>query len=142
MEQKNKVNLNSVIKIDADVNTNFFEYWLKFIKPLHNLSERDMTIAAEFLKKRFELEQTTSDPRMLDEFTFCTSNRKEIREKYNMSVSNFQVVLAHLRNLGFLNGNKINPKFIPRRLNRDDKSYQLLIYFDLNSKDNEEDNNR
>ena len=33
---------NNIVRISTSLNTNFFKYWFEFLKPFHNLTEREM----------------------------------------------------------------------------------------------------
>ena len=51
-----KIN-QAVIRIPCNLQE-FFFYWVKFLKPLHNLTEREIQVAAELLLERYEISKT------------------------------------------------------------------------------------
>lgn len=40
--------INNIIKIPTSID-NFFRYWMEFLKPFHNLANREMEVAAKIL---------------------------------------------------------------------------------------------
>ena len=61
--------LNNVIRIPTKLSTNFFRYWIEFLRPFHNLTEREMQVASTILKKRYELSKVMQDDNILDKVT-------------------------------------------------------------------------
>ena len=119
----------TVIRIPTTLN-NFFKLWCKFIRPLHNLTDREMDVAAGFLYKRFLLSKSITDQNLLDRVLMSEESKKDIRKIVNISVPHFQVVMAKLRQNKVVIDNKINPKFIPDLTSID--NYKLLFNFEIN----------
>lgn len=121
---------NNAIGISASLNTNFFKYWVEFLKPLHHLTEREIDIIAAFLKKRYELSKAISDDVLLDKVLMSEDSKREIREECNITLSHFQVIMGKLRKNGIFNDNRLNPKFIPN-IKEESGTFMLLLYFQL-----------
>lgn len=62
--------------------------------------------------------------------------KNKVKTECNVSDAFFQVILGKLRKTGVIVDGRINSKFIPKNLSPDDKAFQLLLYFDLDAKDN------
>lgn len=121
--------LNNVIRIPTKLSTNFFKYWIEFLRPFHNLTEREMQVASALLKKRYELSKVIQDNDILDKVTMSEDTKKSIREECKLSLPHFQVIMGKLRRSKVLLDNKINPKFIPNISKT--SSFRLLLNFEL-----------
>lgn len=124
--------VNNIIRIPASLQNTFFRYWLKFLAPFHSLTEREMDVAAAFLKQRFELGKVITDDDVLDKIVMSEEIKRTVRESCNITTPHFQVIMGKLRKAKIIVDNRINPKFIPKGINEGDKAFQLLLYFDLN----------
>lgn len=122
--------INNVIRIPTSLNTSFFRLWLDFLKPFHNLTERETQIAAAILKKRFELSKVITDDNILDSVTLGDDSKKDIREECHISLAHFQVILGKLRKTKIVLGDKINPRFIPN-VSKSGDSFRLLLNFEF-----------
>lgn len=127
---------NNGIRIPTSLKGNFFRIWIEYLTPLHGLTNREKDVAAAFLKKRFELKSSIPDEVWLDKAVMSEEIKSKIKEECKVSDAFFQVILGKLRKAGVILGDKINPKFVPKRLNAGDESFQLLLHFDLNGRDN------
>lgn len=124
-----KGKINNIIRIPTSLKGKFFRFWLEFLRPFHNLSERELQIATLFLKQRYELTKVIKDDLILERVLMGEDTKKAMREECNMSLPHFQVIMGKLRKNGFIVDGKINPKFIPNI--SDEESFQLLLFFDL-----------
>lgn len=123
--------VDSVIKIPCDLDKNFFRYWLEFLKPFHNLTERETEVAAAFLKHRYELSKSIIDENILDKVVMSEESKRQIRESCNMTLTHFQVILTKLKkNRLFVDG-RINPRYIPQ-LKVENGNFKMLLLFDFN----------
>lgn len=130
----NKV--NGIISIPTSIEGGFFRYWLEFLTPFHKLTQREKDIATSFIKHRFILSKAITDEALLDKITMSEETKRKVMEECNINPSHFQIIIGKLRKAKFIVDNKINPKFIPKNLKEGDSSFQLLLYFDLNAKNN------
>lgn len=131
------MSVNNAIRIPTSLSSNFFRLWVEFLTPLHNLTPRERDIVASLIKNRFELQESITDESIVDEVLMSESIKNKVKEECNISDAFFKVTLSKLRHSTkvFVDG-KINPKFIPKNIKKGDKSFQLLLYFDLGGEDN------
>lgn len=134
METKKRV--NGIINIPTSLEGNFFRYWLEFLAPFHKLTAREMDVATSFIKQRYLLSQAIKDEAILDRVTMSEDTKHKVMEECNITPSHFQVIMGKLRKAKIITDGKINPKFVPKNLSNDDKSFQLLLYFDLDAGSN------
>lgn len=127
-----KNGVNNIIRIPTSLQTKFFRYWLEFLSPFHSLSNRELEVAAAFLKKRYELSKYINDEEILNKVLMYTDTLQQIKAECNVSSAHFQVILGKLRKSNVFIGNAINPKFIPKNIEEGDNSFRLLLYFDFN----------
>lgn len=109
----------------------FFRVWCEFLKPLHNLTSREMDLAAAILEERFKLSKSITNPELLDDVLMSEESKRRIRKNSGISVAHFQVIMAKLRDSKVIIDGRLNPKFIPN-LKDDPTNYKLLFSFDLN----------
>lgn len=127
---------NNVIRIPTSLQGKFFRIWIEYLTPLHNLTKREKDVVAAFIKARFELSKSVSDNDLLDKIVMSDDVKNKVKAECGVSDAFFQVILGKLRRIGVITNGKINPLLIPKRLKPEDKSFQLLLYFDLNAADN------
>lgn len=133
MEKKKKV--NGIIRIPSSLNGSFFRYWLEFLSPFHSLTSREMDIAANFLKQRYILSKAVKDEALLDKIVMSEEIKRKIKAECQVTNPHFQVIMGKLRKSKIIVDDKLNPKFIPKNIEEGDKSFQLLLYFDLDEED-------
>lgn len=133
---ENKKRVNNIIRIPASLKGSFFRYWLKFLAPFHSLTERELDVATEFIRHKYELSKAIKDERLLDEIVMNEDTKRKIRQACNFTAPHFQVIMGKLRKANFIVDGKINPKFMPKNIEDGDKSFQLLLYFDLDERGN------
>ena len=127
---------NNVIRVPTSLQGSFFRVWIEYLTPLHNLTNREKDVVAAFIKERFELSSSISDQTWLDKVVMSDDIKSKIKSECGVSDAFFQVILGKLRKTGIIVDGKINSKFIPKRLSPDDKSFQLLLHFDLDGRNN------
>lgn len=121
--------IHNIISIPVSLEGSFFRYWIEFLEPFHHMKSREKDVAAALLRERYLLSKVISDDAVLDKITLSLDTKKKIMEEYNLSSSNFHVVLTKLRKAKFIIDNRINKKFIPNDINEEDSSYRLLLNF-------------
>jgi len=134
MERSGRV--NNVIRIPTSLSGRFFRIWIEFLTPLHSLTNREKDVLAAFLKARFELSSSITDEALLDKVLMSDDIKAKVKAECGVSDAFFQVIIGKLRKIGIIAEGKINPRFIPKNLSRDDSSFQLLLYFDLDERNN------
>lgn len=121
---------NNIIRIPTSLKGKFFRYWFEFLKPFHNLTDREIDVITAFVKQRYELGKAIKDPDLLDKITMNEDTRKKVREECNLSSQHFQVIMGKLRKSKVIDNGRINPRFIPNVVEGDD-SFTLLLSFEL-----------
>lgn len=122
--------MNNVIRIPTSLSTSFFRFWLEFLKPFHDLTDREMQVASALLKHRYELSKVIQDENILDKVVMSEDTKKVVREECNISLPHFQVIMGKLRKNKVILGGRINPKFIPN-VTSEQGSFRLLLNFEL-----------
>ena len=122
--------MNNIIRIPTSLGTSFFRFWFEFLRPFHNLTDREMQVASTLLKKRYELSKVIKDENILDKVVMSEDTKKVVREECNISLPHFQVIMGKLRKNKVILDGKINPRFIPN-LTEERGSFRLLLNFEL-----------
>lgn len=123
--------VNGVISISTSLRGEFFRYWLQFLSPIHNLSEREIDVVTAFLKERYTLSKSINDDQILDKVLMSKETKRKIREECGLAQAYFQIIMGKLRRAKVIVDNKINPKFIPKNIEDKDKAFQLLLHFNF-----------
>lgn len=123
-----KGEVDNVINIPTSLKGNFFKHWFKFLLPFHNLTDREMDVAAAFLLKRHELSKVISDVNILNNVLMGEDTKREIREMCDIKHQHFQVIMSKLRKAKVIVDNKINPRFIPN-VKEENNNFKLLLLF-------------
>ena len=120
--------INNIIKIPTSTE-DFFKYWMIFLKPFHNLTNKEMDVAAKILQHRHSLSKAIKDEKILNDVLLSRENRKKIREELDITTAHLQVILSTLKSVNFIKDGMVNPRFIPRINNN--KQFNLLMNFDF-----------
>lgn len=123
--------MNNIIRIPTSLSTSFFRYWLEFLKPFHNLTDREMQVASSLLKKRYELSKVIQDEVILDKVVLGEDTKKSVRQECNITLPHYQVILGKLRKSKVIIDDRINPRFVPN-VTDENGSFRLLLNFELN----------
>ena len=121
---------NSSLRIPTSLKGKFFRYWFEFLRPFHNLTDREIDVIASFVKQRYELSKVISDQEILDRETMSEVTKRKVREECNIPLAHFQVIMGKLRKSKVIENGKINPKFIPNIV-EGDNNFTLLLLFEL-----------
>lgn len=138
MSQNNKKKNMNIVYMPVDSEEDFYYYWLVFLKPFHPLVNKEMIIAAEFLYQRQLLSEVISDPELVDIALLSKDIAEKIKEKHQLSDSYYKVIISNFRKNGFLQDEKVNPKYIPNR-EFGEKTFQLTFHFDLRNVDKDKE---
>lgn len=120
---------NNVIRIPCTLDT-LFRYWLEFLIPFHNLTSRETDVATAFLRERYKLSKVILDSDLVDRTLMSEESQRKLRQECNLTNQHFQVIKSKLKNKKFFINDKINPRLIPDRVDKDAGSFQLLLVFD------------
>lgn len=137
MENKAKPTLlkpNNIVTVPTTLDKGFFRWWCIFLRPFVNLTNREIDVISSFLKQRWELSKTISDPAILDTVVMSEETKKRVMEDCNITLQHFYVVMSNLRKNNVIMGNIINPRLIPNIRQDDNGYFKLLILFKDESK--------
>jgi hypothetical protein len=123
---------NKVIRISTSLDKDFFRMWVEFLTPLHNLTEREKDIVAALLKERFYLSQSITNDTLMKRLLLGEDSMKRVKEECNISKGFLSVLISRFKKRGIIVNGDINQKLIPKRLSPEDKTFKLMMYFDLN----------
>jgi hypothetical protein len=137
MEQteRKKVGLhkpNNIIPIPFDEEIDFYKLWCIFLRPIVNLTNREIDVIAEFLRQRAELSKVISDPATLDTMLMTDTTKQKIINACHITQQHFYVVMNNLRKNKVIINGIINPKLIPNVREGDNGIFQLMILFKRN----------
>lgn len=121
---------NNIINIPVAKESDFFHWWCVFLRPITNLTNREIDVIASFLKQRWELSKSISDQAILDEMVMSDATKKKVMAECNISLQVFYVVMSNLRKSKIIDKGKINPRLIPNIRQDSDNYFQLLILFE------------
>lgn len=122
---------NNIVRIPCSLDKSFFRFWFLFLKPFHNLTDREMDVLIGLLKNRYELSKVIKDGNILDTVALSEDSKKKVMGECNMKLPHFQVIMGKLRHTNIIINNKINPRFIPN-INEEGNTFKLLLLFELN----------
>ena len=126
--------VTNIIKISSNPQLNmspegdFFRVWVEFLKPIHNLTNKEMDVLAAFLKKRYELGKVITDPDVLDTVLMGENTKKQIREDCKITSKHFQVIMCKFRKKGVVMNNRIFLNLIPTITQ---EGVGLMVYFNF-----------
>ena len=121
---------DNVVKINTTLQ-DLFKYWLLFLRPLNNLTDGEIEIAASLLRYRRMLSKSITDDNLLDEVLFSLETKKKLIKEHNISYKHFLVVFTSLKKKKIIIDNRINPKFIPNIEGDNPDNFKLLLLFDI-----------
>lgn len=122
----NLIKIQSNPKLKMSPEGDFFRAWVEFLKPVHNLTNREMDVLAVFLKERYELSKVITDSDVLDSVLMSENTKRRIREVCGISSKHFQVIMSKFRKNKVINNNKIYLNLIPS-ITKD--GVGLMVYF-------------
>lgn len=122
----NLIKIKSTPKLKMSPEGDFFRYWVEFLRPIHELTKREMDVLAEFLKARYELSKVIIDNDTLDRVLMSDETKRNIRNACGISSKHFQVIMSKFRKNGVVKNNKIHLNLIPTIT---DEGVGLLVHF-------------
>ena len=108
----------------------FFKTWLIFLRPYHELTDRQIEVAACFLKHRYELSKVIKDEKLLDENVLNENTKRKIREECNMNNAHFLVIMSELKKHKIIVNGTINQRYIPT-LKEGSHNFSFMLYFQI-----------
>ena len=122
----NYIKLTSNHKLKMSPEGDFFRYWVEFLRPLHELTKREMDVLAEFLKVRYNLSKEIINGDRLDRVLMSEETKREIRKTCGISTKHFQVIMSKFRKNGVIKEGKIHLNLIPTIT---DEGVGLMVHF-------------
>ena len=122
----NYIKISSNPKLKMSLDGDFFRYWVGFLKPLHELTNREMDVLAEFLKVRHSLSKDIINNDTLDRVLMSEETKRNIRKQCGISAKHFQVVMGKFRKNGVIRDGKINCRLIPTTT---EEGVGLMVFF-------------
>ena len=124
----NLINIGSNSKLKMSPEGDFFRTWVEFTRPVHKLTNREMSVLAGFLKMRYELGKAITDPDLLDSVLMSENTKRQVREQCGISAKHFQLIMCKFRRNGVIVNNKIYLNLIPSIT---PEGVGLMIYFNF-----------
>lgn len=125
---------NNILNVPVEDSTAFFKWWCIFLRPFVRLTDRERDVIASFLKERWELSKTISDPAVLDTMLMTEDVKKRVIAGSHITLQHFYVVMSTLKKKGVITNNKINARLFPNIRATDNGVFQMLILFHGNIK--------
>lgn len=125
-----KKEVDHVERIPCKLDYSFFKMWFMLLQPFHHLTEREMEVAASFIKQRYELSKVVSDNDILDRLVMSEDTKRKVRKECNITLPHFQVIMGKLRKNSIIVDGKLNPRYIPRVI-EENGSFKLMLLFDF-----------
>lgn len=122
----NVIGIKSSSRLKVSPDGDFFRLWVEFLKPVHNLSKKEMEVLAALLKERYELSKTISNSDTVDKVLLSPDVRHQISEECDITPKHLNVVLSKMRKNGVLKDEKLLLNMIPVF---DEEGCGLMIYF-------------
>ena len=91
----------------------FFKCWVEFLRPLHELTKREMDVLAEFLKVRYTLSKEIINTDRLDRVLMSEETKRDIRNTCGISPKHFQVIMSKFKKNGVVRDGRICLNMIP-----------------------------
>jgi hypothetical protein len=122
----------NIKRIQVDVKQ-LFTYWLTFLKPYHNLRQKEIEALSVFLYYRYKISEEVLNKALIDKLLFSPDVRKNIMADLNISSTYiFNNLLTALRNKNVITrDNKIAEVLIPNFTPGSD-NFKLVFNFELN----------
>lgn len=127
---------NNTIKVLFTPGLEFFKRWCIFLRPIINLTNREIDVIASFLNQRWELSKNINDEAILDTMVMSETTKNKVIKECNITQQHFYVVMSNLRKNKVILDNKINSRLIPNMRKDDNGCFQLLIFFKDKTKEN------
>ena len=119
---------NNIVTVPTP-DKSFFRWWCVFLRPFVNLTNREIEVVACFLKHRWELSKSISDPAILDAMVMSNDIKKKVMDECHITQQHLYVVMGSLKKHNVVKNNIINPRLIPNIREDDNGCFQLLILF-------------
>ena len=113
MESTEKKKLVDGGMVVPNRNSEFIRAFLEITKPYHKLSAREMDVAAVFIRRRYTIAAETSNADHIDKILFNKDTKKSVAAEAGITMDHFKTVLYKMRKHNVIQGNIINPTYLP-----------------------------
>ena len=120
---------NNILVIDAGPETDFFKWWCSYMRPMVKLTDKEVDVVSSFLRQRWELSKSISDPALLDSQLMSNDTKDKVIADCNITKQHFYVLMSSLRKNRVITDSGINPRLIPNIRKNNDGTFQFLILF-------------
>ena len=117
---------NNILTIDAGPDTGFFKWWCICMRPVVNLTNKEIDVVASFLKQRWELSKVISDPAVLDSQLMSNDTKEKVIKECNITRQHFYVLMSSLRKHKIITDSGIEPRLIPNIVGDNNETFQFL----------------
>lgn len=124
----NCIQISSNPKLKMSPEGDFFKVWVAFLKPVHDLTKKEMDVLAVCLKKRYEISKKVPDADMVDSILLSNETRKSICEDCHIKPKHLNVVLSKFRKNKVIRNEKFYLNLIPTI---NDEGAGLMINFNF-----------
>lgn len=136
--------VNKILMVDCSGKKDFFDLWVEYLTPKHQLTKTEQKFLAACLRNRHELSKSITDETILDETCMNEVYRTKIRKEIDFSVQQAQNVISKLKKLKILVARKypfidkvqyykIAPSLIPNY--DENKDFALVFLFSNGERD-------
>lgn len=122
--------IDNYLRVPTKKSGNFFRLWVGFLKPYHDLTDRESEVLACLLKSRYQLSKDISNEEILDQHLFSEQVKKQIYTELNITADNFHVLFSRLKKKKVILEDKLNKRFIPA-LKEGNKEFKMVVSFDF-----------
>lgn len=130
--------VNKTLTVDCSGDKDFFDLWVEYLTPKHQLTKTEQKFLAACLRNRHELSKGITDTELLDATCMNEVYRAKIREEIGFSMQQAQNVISKLKKLKIFVARKypftdkvqyykIAPSLIPNY--KDNKDFALVLLF-------------
>ena len=107
---------------------NFIRAWMKFLRPIHKLTDKETDVAAQFVEQWMKLSTEVKDEAHLNKLLFSKEIKDQICDNLGLKQPYFRTILQRLRRNGIIEGNKLSKMYIPSYV--PGKKFRLMVIFD------------
>ena len=120
---------NNILPIEAKEILGFFRWWCIWMRPLVDLTEREVDVMSHLLYYRWKLSKVISDPAVLDSQLMSNDTLSNVIKDCKISRQHFYVLASSMRKKNAISRVGINPRLIPNIRKDDTGTFQFLLLF-------------
>ncbi len=124
--------IDNYLRVPAVKEGDFFRLWVEFLRPYHEMTQREAELLTCLLKARHQLSKDIANEEILEQTVFSHLIRDKICDELGLTWRNYNVLICRLKAKRMIIDGKINKRFIPS-LKEDAKEFKMVICFDFSS---------